>query len=88
MYNPPPYQIPNLTGMYSFGVAAAGTGVPFHFHGAGFAEVIFGRKRWFMYPPEKQPAFNPNKTTLHWLEEEYPNLHEQFTSQIDGGMEH
>ena len=24
--------------------AGPGTGVPFHFHGPGFAEVIFGRK--------------------------------------------
>ena len=25
----------------------AGTGVPFHFHGPGFGEVIFGRKVCF-----------------------------------------
>ncbi|XP_052263390.1 jmjC domain-containing protein 8-like isoform X2 [Dreissena polymorpha] len=74
-YNPTPYSLPNLSAMFSFGVVAAGTGVPFHFHGPGFAEVIYGRKRWFMYPPEKQPAFNPNKTTLHWLMEEYEKLH-------------
>lgn len=27
-----------------FGIAGAGTGVPFHFHGPGFAEVIHGHK--------------------------------------------
>ncbi|XP_053393568.1 jmjC domain-containing protein 8-like isoform X2 [Mercenaria mercenaria] len=74
-YKAPPYRLPNMYGVYSFGLAAAGTGVPFHFHGPGFGEVVFGRKRWFMYPPDKQPAFNPNKTTLHWLLEEYDNLH-------------
>lgn len=28
----------------SFCSTGAGTGVPFHFHGPGFGEVIFGRK--------------------------------------------
>ncbi|XP_061182388.1 uncharacterized protein LOC133190718 [Saccostrea echinata] len=74
-YNPPPYQLPRMTGAYSFGVAGAGTGVPFHFHGPGFGEVIFGRKRWFLYPPEKTPSFHPNRTTLQWLIEDYPKLH-------------
>jgi len=32
-------------------------------------------QRWFLYPPEKQPSFNPNKTTLHWLMQEYKDLH-------------
>lgn len=73
-YIPPPYSLPQLTGAYSFGVAGAGTGVPFHFHGPGFAEVIFGRKRWFLYPPHHRPIFNPNVTTLQWLFEEYPKL--------------
>ncbi|KAL4240024.1 Cupin superfamily protein [Mactra antiquata] len=73
-YIPPPFDLPSMTGVYSFGLAASGTGVPFHFHGPGFAEVIIGRKRWFLYPPDKQPNFNPDKTTLHWLKEEYNNL--------------
>ncbi|XP_076072588.1 jmjC domain-containing protein 8-like [Mytilus galloprovincialis] len=74
-YKPPPYKLPFMTGAYSFGVADAGTGVPFHFHGPGFGEVIYGRKRWFLYPPEKTPSFHPNRTTLQWLFEDYPNLH-------------
>ncbi|BFZ18067.1 hypothetical protein BsWGS_21106 [Bradybaena similaris] len=75
LYNPPPYFLPGLTGAYSFGLAAAGTGVPFHFHGPGFGEVVFGHKRWFMYPPGKAPHFHPNRTTLQWLYEDYPELH-------------
>ena len=43
-YVQPPYRLPKLTGAYSFGLAGPGTGVPFHFHGPGFAEVIYGRK--------------------------------------------
>jgi ribosomal protein L16 Arg81 hydroxylase len=75
LYKPPPYFLPRMTGAYSFGLAAAGTGVPFHFHGPGFGEVVFGQKRWFMYPPEKTPHFHPNRTTLQWLVEDYPELH-------------
>lgn len=74
-YVPPPYYLPGLSGAYSFGLAGAGTGVPFHFHGPGFGEVVFGRKRWFLTPPDKQPHFHPNRTTLQWLFEDYPELH-------------
>ncbi|XP_064618057.1 jmjC domain-containing protein 8-like [Liolophura sinensis] len=77
LYKPPPYRLPGLTGVYSFGLAGAGTGVPFHFHGPGFGEVVFGRKRWFLYPPEEKPTFDPNKTTLHWMMEDYPKLSEE-----------
>ncbi|XP_005391678.1 PREDICTED: jmjC domain-containing protein 8 isoform X2 [Chinchilla lanigera] len=52
----------------------AGSGVPFHWHGPGFSEVIYGRKHWFLYPPEKTPEFHPNKTTLTWLRDIYPSL--------------
>nr|XP_033818571.1 jmjC domain-containing protein 8 isoform X2 [Geotrypetes seraphini] len=73
-YSAPPFQIPGTSKAYSFGIAGSGTGVPFHWHGPGFSEVIFGRKRWFLYPPEKTPEFNPNRTTLSWLMETYPLL--------------
>uniref|UniRef100_H2L3K5 Jumonji domain containing 8 n=1 Tax=Oryzias latipes TaxID=8090 RepID=H2L3K5_ORYLA len=75
-YEPPPYVLPHTSGAYSFGIAGAGTGVPFHWHGAGFSEVIYGRKRWFLYPPESRPHFHPNRTTLSWLTETYPHLPE------------
>ncbi|XP_060116614.1 jmjC domain-containing protein 8 isoform X3 [Heteronotia binoei] len=54
--------------------SGSGSGVPFHWHGPGYSEVIFGRKRWFLYPPEKTPEFHPNKTTLSWLLDTYPYL--------------
>lgn len=73
-YRPPDLNVPNLGPAYSYGAADAGTGVPFHFHGPGFSEVIFGSKRWFLYPPSEEPVFNPNLTTLHWLVQEYPKL--------------
>lgn len=73
-YRPPPFGIPGTTRAYSFGIAGSGSGVPFHWHGPGYSEVIFGRKRWFLYPPEKTPEFHPNKTTLSWLLDTYPFL--------------
>ncbi|XP_060116612.1 jmjC domain-containing protein 8 isoform X1 [Heteronotia binoei] len=73
-YRPPPFRLPGTTGAYSFGIAGSGSGVPFHWHGPGYSEVIFGRKRWFLYPPEKTPEFHPNKTTLSWLLDTYPYL--------------
>ncbi|XP_054849636.1 jmjC domain-containing protein 8 [Eublepharis macularius] len=73
-YRPPPFRLPGTTGAYSFGIAGSGSGVPFHWHGPGYSEVIFGRKRWFLYPPEKTPEFHPNKTTLSWLLDTYPFL--------------
>ncbi|XP_066546289.1 jmjC domain-containing protein 8 [Amia ocellicauda] len=73
-YRPPPYALPHTSGAYSFGIAGPGTGVPFHWHGPGYSEVIYGRKRWFLYPPEKEPHFHPNRTTLSWLTDTYPSL--------------
>nr|DBA19209.1 TPA: hypothetical protein GDO54_015075 [Pyxicephalus adspersus] len=73
-YNPPPFKLPGTTGAYSFGIAGSGTGVPFHWHGPGYSEVIYGRKRWLLYPPDKTPDFNPNRTTLSWMVDVYPFL--------------
>lgn len=73
-YSPPPFHLLGTSPAYSFGIAGAGSGVPFHWHGPGFSEVIYGRKHWFLYPPEKTPEFHPNKTTLTWLRDIYPAL--------------
>ncbi|CAB1337873.1 unnamed protein product [Coregonus sp. 'balchen'] len=76
-YKAPRYMLPHTTGAYSFGIAGPGTGVPFHWHGPGYSEVIYGRKRWFLYPPEKAPHFHPNYTTLSWVKDTYPYLPEE-----------
>ena len=57
----------------SFGVAADGSGVPFHFHNDGFSEVLHGAKRWLLYP-SKPPHYDVNATSTQWLERVYPNL--------------
>jgi len=78
-YRLPPYELPAHTHALSFGLAGPGSGVPFHFHGPGFAETLHGRKRWFLTPHHVQPEFNPNKTTLQWYVEDY----ERIVSEID-----
>ncbi|XP_041262691.1 jmjC domain-containing protein 8 isoform X6 [Pyrgilauda ruficollis] len=50
-YVPPPFRIPGTSPAYSFGIAGSGSGVPFHWHGPGFSEVIFGRK--VLYFPDR-----------------------------------
>jgi hypothetical protein len=74
LYQLPPYTIPGMTGVLSFGLAGPGSGVPFHIHGPTFAQTIFGRKRWFLYPPDKRPLFDPDTSTLDWLFDIYPQL--------------
>lgn len=34
-------------------------------------------QRWFFYPPEREPHFDRNRTTLSWVTEVYPNLPEE-----------
>ncbi|KAH0520641.1 JmjC domain-containing protein 8 [Microtus ochrogaster] len=50
-YSPPPFRLLGTTPAYSFGIAGAGSGVPFHWHGPGFSEVIYGRK--VLYFPDR-----------------------------------
>ncbi|CAF4748055.1 unnamed protein product, partial [Rotaria socialis] len=64
-YKPPPYAVgdffePSL----NFGMGGTGTGVPFHFHGPGFQQMIVGRKRWYL--SVEKPFFDPNETTTEW----------------------
>lgn len=67
-YEPPPYVVKDFVQRsLSFGMAGQGTGVPFHFHGPGFQQMIRGRKRWYL--SVKRPFFDPNETTIHWAME-------------------
>ena len=58
----------------SFGIGASGTGVPFHVHGPGFSEVLWGRKRWFLTPRNLKPDFSQDETTLRWLRTRYYDI--------------
>jgi hypothetical protein len=59
----------------SFGAGPDLSGTPFHFHGPGWAEVLHGRKRWFMYEKDAEiPAIDRSLSTLQWVVQEYPQL--------------
>jgi len=53
-YKPPNLGHSSAKATMSWGLAGDGTGVPFHTHGAVFAEVFWGKKRWFLTPPGKK----------------------------------
>ncbi|KHJ93904.1 JmjC domain protein [Oesophagostomum dentatum] len=73
-YRIPKWTLPGHEPALSFGIAGAGTGVPFHFHGPVFAEVIYGSKRWFVYPFEERPEFEPDHSTLEWFLKSYDSI--------------
>jgi len=75
-YNPPKYYLPDRMPAYSFGVAGAGTGVPFHWHGPGFAEVMYGKKMWFLSHPDEEPKFGPDTTSIRWLLDDFDHIAE------------
>jgi hypothetical protein len=51
--------------------------VPFHTHGGVFAEVLHGRKRWFLAAPEKKPLFHPDETSYFWVRQLFPMIANQ-----------
>ncbi|XP_068276182.1 jmjC domain-containing protein 8 isoform X4 [Nyctibius grandis] len=63
-YVPPPFRIPGTSPAYSFGVAGSGSGVPFHWHGPGYSEVIFGRKTTLAWLHRTYPALPPAERPL------------------------
>ena len=66
-YDTPPGSVRDSIAL-SFGIGSRGSGVAWHYHGPGYAEVLHGVKRWFLTPPEiKPPGWNEKHTTLHWL---------------------
>lgn len=70
----PPYYADGA--MLSFGLGGDQSGVPFHYHGPGWSEVLHGQKRWFVQPNGVRPRFDHDRSTLQWLHEVYPSLSE------------
>jgi len=58
----------------SFGIGNRGSGVQWHVHGPGFAEALWGRKHWILYPENQKPEFHPDYTSRHWMEYTYKTL--------------
>ena len=73
-------EICNFAGAKSFGIGGTDSGVSFHFHGPGFAEIIHGAKQWFFFPPSLKQLVNrlfniENMTTKTWYDCYYHLLH-------------
>lgn len=64
---PMPMDAAEDAGIRAWGCGARFSGVNFHKHGAAFSEVLHGRKRWYVSPPDKRPDFSPHKTQLEWV---------------------
>lgn len=61
-----------------FFLGSTGSGVSFHKHADAWNAVVFGKKRWFIYPPEKSPpgGIPLGFTILEWFNSIYPKLDE------------
>ncbi|CAK0813094.1 unnamed protein product [Prorocentrum cordatum] len=66
------------TQVQEVGVGATGTGIPWHWHQAVFANtLVFGVKRWFVWtdttrlPPG---GANPGQTPAQWLRDVHPTI--------------
>merc|ERR1712019_302863 len=57
-------------------IGVSGTGATWHAHGETWAGNAYGRKRWFLYPPEVSPpgGFWPGYSAKDWFTNIYPHL--------------
>ena len=63
----------------TFALGPTGSGINFHYHKDGWNEVLFGRKRWFLYPPTvgaPPGGYNQFEAALRWFESTYDALDE------------
>lgn len=58
----------------SFGIGNRGSGVQWHVHGPGFAEALWGKKHWVLYPADEKPDFHPDQTSRNWMEYAYATV--------------
>ena len=57
---------------YQFMIGPVLTGASPHFHYASFRSMVFGRARWFLWPPAQ--AFYSTRDIYDWFLTEYPAL--------------
>mmetsp|Transcript_9673 Transcript_9673/g.13428 ORF Transcript_9673/g.13428 Transcript_9673/m.13428 type:complete len:291 (-) Transcript_9673:85-957(-) len=72
----------------SFGFGGKHSGVSFHTHGSGYAEMIHGRKRWFFYPPGLNPfPEHTDISTAFWFSHHLPTLSQSAKPLFDCTLE-
>ncbi|KAJ8301623.1 hypothetical protein KUTeg_020610 [Tegillarca granosa] len=61
-----------------FFLGSSGSGVSFHKHADAWNGVIYGQKRWFLYPVQQTPpgGVYPGYTQNEWFDQVYPHLNE------------
>eukprot|EP01119_Soliformovum_irregulare_P012678 TRINITY_DN3305_c3_g1_i3.p1 TRINITY_DN3305_c3_g1~~TRINITY_DN3305_c3_g1_i3.p1 ORF type:complete len:601 (+),score=183.08 TRINITY_DN3305_c3_g1_i3:16-1818(+) len=67
------YSIPEIfakfpVNLVQFMIGPKNSGSPPHFHGDAWNALIFGKKHWFLYPPDR--AFFSRKHVMKWYEED------------------
>eukprot|EP01084_Bolivina_argentea_P065053 118588_1 len=57
-------------------IGNTGTGATIHPHGTAWFYNIYGKKRWFLYPPQLSPpgGYPPSYSNLYWYNTIYPRL--------------
>eukprot|EP01041_Mallomonas_annulata_P001464 gene1464-2815_t len=81
----PPCSYCKTAGAVTIGLGGPHSGVSFHFHGPGFSEVLIGKKRWFLFPPDINSldiSIQPNMSLSQWVTDVYPNLPSATTNSI------
>jgi ankyrin repeat protein len=68
LFDGTPYRFAN----YQFMIAPAYAGASQHFHNSAANVLVYGRKRWFLYPPAQ--AIYSVKHIHEWYTQDYPNL--------------
>ncbi|XP_055349343.1 uncharacterized protein LOC129596172 [Paramacrobiotus metropolitanus] len=76
MHPPEYFKISPVYDENIFFLGASMSGVSFHKHADAWNGVIFGWKRWFIYPPTQTPPSGvwPGLNTMEWYARIYPKL--------------
>ena len=68
------------------------SGLPFHHHGDTWLGLVYGMKRWFVYPPGASPpalierTYNPLYPVLDWFTSTYPQLKGLNQPPVNGNI--
>ena len=89
------YNIPNvmkdisnlMDPSFQLAIAGSGTGLAFHWHADVFAETLHGERRWFLFPPDVSPEFNPRRTSAEWVRHVRPRTVVQAAVNASSSLE-